>query len=106
MMDYLNCNHCKKSLKHSNVDCLFWCNKECEEAQNIERKNKRKKSNENHNPPARRGETDHTNDIIKALLRQKISSDDDMDVNVDKPKSGRKCGKCGKSGHNARTCKE
>jgi hypothetical protein len=101
-MNINNCQFCKKKLTHACEEYFFYCDEKCMDQHKEQRREKAEEGNLLHNPPARRGEVDHTNAIVKTMLLQKMEDFNE----VGKPKSGRKCGKCGESGHNARTCKQ
>ena len=104
-MDLMNCWHCKKSVDHDNDDCFFWCDDDCKTAQRQGEQERRIAQMRDHDPepiPAvcRGG-------IGAVTITNRVSTVRASGKKVRKKrveKGPRKCGKCGGSGHNARTC--
>lgn len=112
-LSIFHCFHCKKSLldkpeRKSEDEHFFWCNKKCHDAYD--------KHYEETSRPYREwsdymcGERDEPPKEFAHLVPPKVIEADDTGVfyKDDDPRSPnagkRKCGKCGKPGHNARTC--
>lgn len=106
-MDYTHCKFCKSNINHIDDECFFWCSEKCKKSYLEEKLTKRIKDNSMHNPAVRRGETDHTNELMKALLKGNIGyvDSDGIKIGDSTPKGKRRCSKCGDYGHNMRTCK-
>lgn len=107
-MKYTHCHNCGEKLsKLGDLDyeCFFWCDEQCKSEQQTTQLNNRKKMNEMHSPAVRRGEVDIWPELVKVIIHQ-AKTEKSTDSELDQAKTGRKCGKCGQRGHNARTCKE
>ena len=109
-MKHTHCRHCDEKLSRLgdiNYELFFWCNEECKDTQEKEQLVRRQESMKTHSPAVRRGEPDIWPELYKVMMYQREQG---IDSNVEQPdgtvtKTGRKCGKCHGTGHNARTCK-
>lgn len=105
-MDYTKCRYCSAKLKNRPETCFFWCDEKCRDTEKSEWTARIKEKNKMHDPAARRGEPDISNELMKYAIEM-VNKGLDTGTTSNGPKkksSGRKCGKCGAIGHNARTC--
>jgi hypothetical protein len=108
-MDYTHCWHCGEKISGQGElgnKYFFWCNVKCKAAEEAETIAKRKKKNEKHSPAVGRGDKDMWPELVQIIIHQ-ANNPPNTETNEDGVvvKTGRKCGKCGGTGHNARTCK-
>lgn len=123
MSDIFHCFFCKKSLlnkkrsKGLENKHFFWCNKKCHDAYEAKIQEDGRVLREwsdfmcNEGPcpkemleEARSKGYLGENNWLHAGPPKAVVMDSDDDRSPSKTKSGRKCGKCGQPGHNARTC--
>lgn len=125
-MDYtkcINCNSPKPPLADREEDCFLYCSKKCKVEKDEKALERRLKQKETHSPWDRMTEAER--EMQRRLLKTSgpVVWDDATfaaasvesggepkkraDGKVDgRSKGMRKCGKCGETGHNARTCGE
>jgi len=107
-MDLMNCWNCKKSVDHSDDDCFFWCDDACKTAQKDKEQAARREQMLNHEPktvpPECLGFGDEIEDAAADAKRGVVRASGKKTRKKRVEKGPRKCGKCGGSGHNARTC--
>lgn len=121
-MDLMRCNYCGDRLAGANPDSLFYCDAECEQAKKDRDVEMRAEEAKTHSPWNRWSEDTRaemkaqmgisgpfkwTEAILAAAAVEtgdgepKLRADGEIDGRA---AGNRKCGKCGESGHNARTC--
>ncbi len=97
-MNIMKCKACKAQLKHVNEEHFLYCSPGCLEDYKLIIKEELKKCNKVYmsklNIPKTEGE----------LRAMRCGAPTSKTPSNGKPKGKRKCGKCGASGHNARTC--
>lgn len=107
-MDLMNCWSCKKSVDHSDDNCFFWCDDACKAAHKEKEEAVRREQRLNHDPepvPAVcQSFGDEIEDNAAAAKRGVVRANGKKTRKKRVEKGPRKCGKCGGSGHNARTC--
>jgi len=98
MVDIMKCQRCKAPLVGSSqTDHFLYCSMECKELLAAERLERMRKELLTHRPQDRHVKTPGE---LRALRCGAPTGEKPRT----KPKGKRKCGKCGASGHNARTC--
>lgn len=104
----LFCKHCgERKPRVIDVEHFLYCCKECKTAHEKEALQKRLDGMATHNPENRRSKTEGELRAMGISLRPHGSHKNDASpkrVKKERKKGIRLCGKCGQSGHNARTC--